>query len=259
MQRPILSANASICISFAVVLIATAYVYRKMAPVITATASGSRRASMVPKTVPSDITATAEPSTTALEQTPPLKADSKSTQIGKPQPPPGPTKEEKISGAELKKKKQAEKQAKRAASRVAPPPQQNGTNSKQEAGKPQNAKGVAQKGQALPTPGAGKHGKQLGPKGADQSQLPIRGTTSYSHELTKPPEEDKHVELLSHLYEDPGQGKRGSITTAGKDIHPRILALGLQLSHYVICGSSARCVAMLLAFKSVRPLFTLPP
>jgi translation initiation factor eIF-2B subunit delta len=30
-----------------------------------------------------------------------------------------------------------------------------------------------------------------------------------------------------------------------------VLALGLQLRDYVVCGSSARCVATLLAFKRV--------
>lgn len=34
-------------------------------------------------------------------------------------------------------------------------------------------------------------------------------------------------------------------------IHPAIIKLGLQYSQGVICGSNARCVAMLAAFKKV--------
>ena len=35
------------------------------------------------------------------------------------------------------------------------------------------------------------------------------------------------------------------------DLTTAVLALGLQMSHHVVCGSSARCVGMLLAFKKV--------
>ena len=35
-------------------------------------------------------------------------------------------------------------------------------------------------------------------------------------------------------------------------IHPAVVKLGLQYSYGVICGSNARCVAMLAAFKKVR-------
>lgn len=62
-----------------------------------------------------------------------------------------------------------------------------------------------------------------------------------------PKPDEKTVAVFGHL----GVKRRSTIAGAGKEIHPAILALGLQLSEYVICGSSARCVAMLLAFKRV--------
>jgi translation initiation factor eIF-2B subunit delta len=42
-----------------------------------------------------------------------------------------------------------------------------------------------------------------------------------------------------------------SIAGASKDVHPAVLALGLQMSNYTICGSCARLVATLQAFKRV--------
>jgi hypothetical protein len=35
-------------------------------------------------------------------------------------------------------------------------------------------------------------------------------------------------------------------------IHPVIIKLGLQYAEGVICGSNARCLAMLAAFKKVK-------
>jgi translation initiation factor eIF-2B subunit delta len=61
--------------------------------------------------------------------------------------------------------------------------------------------------------------------------------------------EPKQVGLFfGHLYSQPRQH---SIAGATKEVHPAILALGLQYSSYVVCGSIARMVSMLLAFKAV--------
>ena len=62
--------------------------------------------------------------------------------------------------------------------------------------------------------------------------------------------------MFSHLYP---RGPKASLATAGREIHPSVLALGLQLRDYVICGSNARCVAMLLVFKKVIQSYTTPP
>ncbi|KAG4300711.1 hypothetical protein PCK1_003140, partial [Pneumocystis canis] len=58
---------------------------------------------------------------------------------------------------------------------------------------------------------------------------------------------NKQVFLFKHL-----DGNR-KINTQGtsKDIHPVILALGLQYSEFKICGSNARCIFMLNSFKQV--------
>lgn len=82
-----------------------------------------------------------------------------------------------------------------------------------------------------------------------QSPLPHRQAPSHAAPgPAKPEKENKNVALFDHLY---GNLRRTTIAGAAKDVHPSVLALGLQMRNYIICGSSARCVAMLLAFKRV--------
>ncbi|KAJ6019277.1 hypothetical protein N7522_001344 [Penicillium canescens] len=71
----------------------------------------------------------------------------------------------------------------------------------------------------------------------------------------KKKKDDKKVAVFGHLY---GQQRRTTVAGAGKEVHPAVLALGLQLRDYVVCGSSARCVATLLAFKRVVESYTTP-
>ncbi|CAI7589550.1 unnamed protein product [Penicillium manginii] len=95
---------------------------------------------------------------------------------------------------------------------------------------------------------------QKGPKGAP----PRRGSgpvTQASAAEPKKKKEDKSVSVFSHLY---GQQRRTTVNGAAKEVHPAVLALGLQLRDYVVCGSSARCVATLLAFKRVIESYTTP-
>jgi translation initiation factor eIF-2B subunit delta len=72
----------------------------------------------------------------------------------------------------------------------------------------------------------------------------------------KKKKEDKSVAVFGHLY---GQQRRTTIAGAGKEVHPAVLALGLQLRDYVVCGSSARCVATMLAFKRVSLILSYIP
>jgi len=58
----------------------------------------------------------------------------------------------------------------------------------------------------------------------------------------------KEVGFVGHLYSQP---RRLTLEGVHKDVHPAVLALGFQMSNYVVCGSNARCVAMMLAFKKV--------
>jgi translation initiation factor eIF-2B subunit delta len=149
---------------------------------------------------------------------------------------------DKLSPAELKKKAKAEKAARRARERA-------------EREQPGGGAGGAAGGQGPGTP-AGKKGPDAGAAAAasakGQKGLPRRGSAqnvpqSAAAELKKK-QEDKNVAVFGHLY---GQQRRTTVAGAGKEVHPAVLALGLQMRDYVVCGSSARCVATLLAFKRV--------
>lgn len=170
--------------------------------------------------------------------------------------------EEKLSGAELKKRKAAEKAARRAQaveqkggpSTVETPAASAGGNSEVK-GAPKGRTDKAppnQKGGARPNDGAGQ-----------SSALPVRARrSSQSAHTAVPPtklpvkkEENKQVELFNHLYSQP---RRHNVNGVSKDVHPAVLALGFQYASYEICGSSARCVAMLQAFKEAIQSYTTP-
>jgi len=154
----------------------------------------------------------------------------------------------KLSGAELKKKAKEEKAAKRAKEKQekqgisqttadAPVIEQHGP----------NAPVTVQKS-ITSTP---KQHKRTGSAGATTPKpLPIRHAEPQAIAPTaSSKEKTKRVALFSHLYSGP---RRTTIAGAGKDVHPAVLSLGIQMSNYTVIGSNARCVAMLLAFKKVR-------
>jgi translation initiation factor eIF-2B subunit delta len=157
------------------------------------------------------------------------------------------TEPKKLSPAELKKQKQAEKQARRAQAKASGPP----------AAVPQN--GVPKEGQRAP-----KDSKQA-PKEDKSRPLPVRRRPSQPSvpvvkETTKENRDSRKAKrqpglFFGHLYNNPRQH---SVVGASKEIHPAIQALGLQMSSYVICGSTARMVAMLLAFKAVIESYQTP-
>lgn len=150
----------------------------------------------------------------------------------------------KLSPAELKKQAKAEKQAKRAqakASSSAPNHQQ---------------------APSKETQRPSKDAKQ-GPKDDKSRPIPVRRRPSQSNvpiakePEKKPKKEPKQTGLFfGHLYSQP---KQQSLVGASKDVHPAVLALGLQYSSYAICGSTARMVAMLLVFKTVIESYQTPP
>ncbi|KAE8145520.1 hypothetical protein BDV25DRAFT_170467 [Aspergillus avenaceus] len=153
--------------------------------------------------------------------------------------------EEKLTGAELKKKAKAEKVARRAREKAE-----------------RETTGGAGAGPANPTSakkgvaGAGAGGKDVPGQQAQKGQKHRRGSNSQpSATEQKKKQEDKSVAVFGHLY---GQPRRTTIAGAGKEVHPAVLALGLQMRDYVVCGSSARCVATLLAFKRVIEAYTTP-
>ncbi|MCJ1290789.1 hypothetical protein MMC34_002331 [Xylographa carneopallida] len=95
------------------------------------------------------------------------------------------------------------------------------------------------------------------PTGSIQKGIPLRPAPPQTTTHTVQPKKDnKNVALFGHLY---GQPRRTTIAAAGKDVHPAILALGLQMSNYIICGSNARCMATLTAFKRVIESYVTPP
>ena len=150
----------------------------------------------------------------------------------------------KLSGAELKKLKQAEKQAKRAQAKAT------GPQSAQPGGPSKDQKQKEQKQ------------KQTQQKDDSSRPLPIRRRPSQSagvpQQQTKKESKRSQKDLglfFGHLYSQPRQH---SMVGASKDAHPAVLALGLQYSSYVICGSTARMVAMLLAFKAVIESYQTP-
>jgi translation initiation factor eIF-2B subunit delta len=150
----------------------------------------------------------------------------------------------KLSPAELKKQAKAEKQARRAQAKAADPA-------------PKLQSGPPKEGQKQ------QRDSKQAPKDDKSKPLPIRRRPSQSNvpivkePEKKPKKESKQAGLFfGHLYSQP---KQQSMNGASKDVHPAILALGLQYSSYAICGSTARMVAMLLAFKAVIGDYQTPP
>ena len=185
---------------------------------------------------------------------------------------PATAEEQKLSPAEIKKRAKAEKQARRAAQKEQqpeasgpPPAVPNGVNGEAKAQKPdavavqyqkpKNEK--SHKAQQKQTKPSGQETESQHQGATSQQQvMPIRRRGSQTEvQKVAPKKENKQVELFSHLYNQP---RRHQFEGVSKDVHPAVLALGFQISSYEICGSSARCVAMLLAFKEAIQAYTTP-
>lgn len=158
---------------------------------------------------------------------------------------------EKLTGAELKKRAKAEKAARRAKEKLdreaggAPAPAGGSAAGGSAAGAGAGHPATPKKGHGQPAGGSGASGdKGRGLPRRPSGQTP--GQPSAAEQKKKA--EEKNVAVFGHLY---GQQRRATVAGAGKEVHPAVLALGLQMRDYVVCGSSARCVATLLAFKRV--------
>jgi translation initiation factor eIF-2B subunit delta len=145
----------------------------------------------------------------------------------------------KLSGAELKAQKKAEKAARRQQEKSGPVASTPASGGKSQA---QNAQSQRGKGE----PGGGQH-RRTGSTAADMRNGPIKGAQAATTQPEEPRKEDKTVELFRHLY----KARATTISGASKEVHPAVLALGQQMSSYIICGSNARLVATLQAFKRV--------
>ena len=178
------------------------------------------------------------------------------------------------TGAELKKKAKAEKAARREKERQNAQQVQN--TSSQNGGSVGGRRGS--KGQGADT-GASSHQshpqardkrsgsmathdrplaiRSGGSTGAGGSKLPSNAAIPMTDSKSSTKKDNsKQVALFSHLY---SHFRRTTITNSSREVHPSVLALGIQFSNYVICGSSARCVATLLVFKRVIESYTTPP
>ncbi|KAF4551279.1 Initiation factor 2 subunit-like protein 2 [Elsinoe fawcettii] len=168
--------------------------------------------------------------------------------------------EQKLSGKELKLKQKAEKQARRAQEKAAkdtggPSTAQNGAPpgpkpAKGKPGAPSQPNPPTTAAQRLAQP---QH-RRTGSQSQAQRPLPIRRRNSQGTPKERKPV--KEVSLFNHLYSNP---RRSALDSVSKEVHPAVLALGHQMSSYTITGSSARCVAMLLAFKAAIASYTTPP
>lgn len=149
-----------------------------------------------------------------------------------------------LSPAELKKKAKADKAARRIREKL----EKDGG----AVGGTIPAPSIAAQARPPTTPkkdAASTGSAQKGPR----AQPPRRGSGPLAQTGSvlveqKKKKDDKKVAVFGHLY---GQQRRVTVAGATKEVHPAILALGMQLMDYTICGSSARCVATLIAFKRV--------
>ncbi|KAK2861137.1 hypothetical protein FQN49_004503 [Arthroderma sp. PD_2] len=208
----------------------------------------------------------------APQSTPPVETASTAAAATTPKPsnaqkqakekPVAPGSAEKLTGAELKKKAKAEKAARRAKDKQERP---RPATEDQEASA---ATSPATTPQAPSTPKKTAAVKQEPAKTPSKSSIQRRGSI---HTLPTPPApvestssrkkrrevvDEKVVAVFGHL---PWYTRRTGIAGANKDVHPAVLSLGMQVKDYVICGSSARCVATLLAFKRVVQSYITPP
>jgi translation initiation factor eIF-2B subunit delta len=151
----------------------------------------------------------------------------------------------KLTGAQLKAQKKAEKAAKRAAG-APPQPQPSAT-------KPDLQRRLS--ANKKEEPGSAHH-KRAGSVVIPNKTLPLRPAADVAMMATAKPPPEKKVAMFSHLY--PSSSRKPTLSTAGKEVHPAVLTLGLQLRDFVICGSSARTIAMLLVFKRVITDYTTP-
>lgn len=173
---------------------------------------------------------------------------------------PAASNEKKMSGQEakaLKEAKKAEKQAKRAAAKAAGGPPAG--SAVQEDGKKGGKSASVKSNESTLSKGAQKGQQAKGGKGT----IAVVTKELDENTIVLPVKPSKQVSLFKHLY--PGSprpalisGAIGTETKGGMGVHPSIVALTIQLNDFVISGSNARTISMLLAFKDVIRDYTTP-
>ncbi|KAL6244035.1 hypothetical protein RBB50_008904 [Rhinocladiella similis] len=167
----------------------------------------------------------------------------------------------KLTGAEIKKQKAAERAARRAEKVAQKGSEAQAQNASSSTLKPDSQQRRPSTTKRESDTGSTHHKRTLSSSGS--KGLPLRPNQQQNQQQTSTAtneklkhSESKRVSMFSHLYP---KEKRASLASAGREIHPAVLSLGLQLRDYVICGGNARCVATLLAFKKVIQTYTTPP
>lgn len=167
--------------------------------------------------------------------------------------------DKKLTNAQFKALGKAEKTARRTAAKAAKEAQGKSSPQPNQAGESGGLTKVSSRDKA-PGPKSAKGGRQHKRAPSTLASRPtiakaIQGVASGEREIRsrkeQSSEERNRVAIFGHLY---GQHKKRDILAANKDVHPAVLALGLQIKNYVICGGNARCAAMLLAFKRVSSI-----
>ncbi|OUM52229.1 hypothetical protein BVG19_g1397 [[Candida] boidinii] len=183
---------------------------------------------------------TSTPVVSVPEQEDATNATTAPTTPPTPVTPSTPTGEKKLSNKELKELKKLEKAAKRAAAKVATggpvdPSPPNANNQQQ---KGNNAQQQQQQQQKNAKPKTASHIKK---------QMELAKVKEDNHKI--PP-------MFGHL--ETREQRISSSPQIANIVHPSILSLTLKISTYRIVGSTARCKAMLFAFKDVIASYTTP-
>lgn len=170
----------------------------------------------------------------------------------------------KLTGAQIKAQKAAEKAARRAEKVAEKGVVLQAEQQPQAKPQPQSSQG---KPERRPSQSGKKdvevHHKRTGSGLPLKQQLPLRSQQILSSQhqpvtATVAEKDPKQVPFFSHLPQR-SPSKPFGISSASREIHPAVLSLALQLRDYIICGSNARAVAMLLTFKKVIQSYTTPP
>lgn len=204
----------------------------------------------------------AQGSSTAVQELGSQSNQSKGKQVAAPQAAPDAEGDSKLSAKELKLKKQAEKQARRAQEKAAreettgpAPTIPNGAAQAPKPGKgKQNVAAASSSGGANAQQRGQTQNRRTG--SMTQAQRPMALRSKPAQAAPKPKKQASQGGVFGHLSAQP---RRHNVEGISKEVHPAVLALGFQFSNYIITGSSARCVAMLLAFKAAISSYTTPP
>ena len=172
--------------------------------------------------------------TTSLKLT--TQQDMSSPSHPPPHSNPPPKSQKQMTKAERREQQEAQRAAKAAAKATAVQPKP-GPSHKQNGS-------ISGKGTSAPSAGTPKK------SGKEPATKPGKGEPKEAlHSSSQLDETPRGLRIFSHF----GAPKPPAITKG--DIHPAVIRLGLQFAEFKITGANARCIAMLTAFKTVRPLF----